>query len=375
MNSSRIFIPNKIKVGFQNRKDTYTGKLAYIIYYDEKGVLRKEKSWNGWRDESIDSNEFENEPTSGFVLNKKVGGYKSHWNVRQTYIRVYDLRGFEFEITPSNLLYILENTNSIVGKGLEGEFVYGWDGTELVLIPTCAPDYKEIVNKSELINNDEFVKPSDLKIGYVYEDRKGYRFLYMGKSVEYKYIRTYDEPTEEGWSLDCTCSKNVWRKYIENGKSHWFFSVDSDNEITYLYKQKSVSKKFISGIEECYEGDYQYALTKLHKDPYYIPVDVGMDKIETINFEDIPEKGYVDSHFVLLDKNVLGRYYYIKNEEGLWISNDYFSYRDRNRPHVDFYTVDRYNTIKNKFCVVNRYNVDNILCNRFKDYGSYSIYC
>lgn len=68
---SNIFIPKKINVGYQNRSGTYTGKLAYIIYYDEKGVLRKERSWNGWRDEDIPNDEFDNEPTEGFVLNKK----------------------------------------------------------------------------------------------------------------------------------------------------------------------------------------------------------------------------------------------------------------------------------------------------------------
>lgn len=31
-----IYIPKKIKVGYQNRSDTYTKKLAYVIYYDEK---------------------------------------------------------------------------------------------------------------------------------------------------------------------------------------------------------------------------------------------------------------------------------------------------------------------------------------------------
>ena len=31
-----IFIPKKIHVGFQTRHDTYTKKLAYIIYEDEK---------------------------------------------------------------------------------------------------------------------------------------------------------------------------------------------------------------------------------------------------------------------------------------------------------------------------------------------------
>ncbi len=43
-NEEKFFIPSKIKVGFQERSDTYTGKLAYIIYYDNKGVLRKERS-------------------------------------------------------------------------------------------------------------------------------------------------------------------------------------------------------------------------------------------------------------------------------------------------------------------------------------------
>ena len=121
---STIYVPKKINVGYQNRNDTYTGKLAYVIYYDEKGKLRKETSWNSWRDEKIPNNEFENVPTEGFVLNKHAGGVENSWgwNARKSYCRVYDPRGFEFEITIENLLYILENCSSIKGKGLEGEF-------------------------------------------------------------------------------------------------------------------------------------------------------------------------------------------------------------------------------------------------------------
>ena len=114
---SNIFIPKRINVGYQNRLDTYTGKLAYVIYYDEKGVLRKETSWNGWRDKDIPNTEFDNVPTEGFVFNKKVGDYSSGWDHRQAYCRVYDPRGFEFEITIENLLYILENCSCIKGKG------------------------------------------------------------------------------------------------------------------------------------------------------------------------------------------------------------------------------------------------------------------
>ena len=66
MNSS-IFVPKTINVGYQNRSGTYTGKLAYVIYYDEKGKLRKEISWNGWRDDKIPNDEFDNVPTEGFI--------------------------------------------------------------------------------------------------------------------------------------------------------------------------------------------------------------------------------------------------------------------------------------------------------------------
>ena len=95
---SNIFLPKTIRVGYQKRKDTYTGNLAYVIYIDAKGKVRKEASWTSWRDKKIDPTDFTNEPTSGFVLNKKAGGYDTGWNHRQTYCRVYDPRGFEFEI-------------------------------------------------------------------------------------------------------------------------------------------------------------------------------------------------------------------------------------------------------------------------------------
>ena len=155
---SNIFIPKTINVGYQNRSGTYTGKLAYVIYYDEKGKLRKEASWNSWRDEKIPNEEFDNVPTTGFVLNKKVGDYSSGWDHRQAYCRVYDPRNFEFEITIENLLYILENANSIKGKGLEGEFVYGWDGKDLVLMPVESPDYKQITEYNKIVHNNESIK-------------------------------------------------------------------------------------------------------------------------------------------------------------------------------------------------------------------------
>lgn len=223
-----IFLPNTIRVGYQKRGDTYSGKLAYIIYIDEKGKVRKEASWQSWRDDKIEPEDFDNIPTSGFVLNRRAGGREesySSWNTRKTYCRVYDPRGFEFEIDISNLLYILENTNSIVGKGLEGEFVYGWGGTELILIPTSSPDYSELVAKSEIIKNRDYLKAKELEEGKIYENMSGKKFVYAGKRS--------------------TFEMNYRTKYtIENPKTHVFFDLENDGDLNYDYLQSDGERNY-----------------------------------------------------------------------------------------------------------------------------------
>lgn len=140
-----LYIPKKIKVGFNERNDTYTKKLGFVIYWDDKGVLRQETSWEGWRNKKIDPLMVDNTPTEGFVLNKGVGGTRESygWNVRNEYVRVYDPRGFEFEISVANLLFILQECTSTKGKGLEGEFIYSWSGKNLVLLPVNSHEYKK----------------------------------------------------------------------------------------------------------------------------------------------------------------------------------------------------------------------------------------
>lgn len=53
-----LYIPKKLNVGFQKRDDTYTGLLGYVIYWDDKGKLRKEPSWNSWRHKPGDKKKF-----------------------------------------------------------------------------------------------------------------------------------------------------------------------------------------------------------------------------------------------------------------------------------------------------------------------------
>jgi hypothetical protein len=192
MVQSKMFVPEKIKIGYQNREGTYTGKLAYVIYYDNKGKLRKETSWESWRDKKIDPVEFTNTPISGFVLNKGVGGGRASygWDARNEYIRVWDPRDFEFEISVANLLFILQETSAIKGKGLEGEFVYAWDGTELVLLPVGCTEHKLCTEHTQ--RQDKKVIAKDVKPGFSYVMKNGTNVMYLGK-FPYNNLAYYKE--------------------------------------------------------------------------------------------------------------------------------------------------------------------------------------
>jgi hypothetical protein len=185
MTKEKMIIPKTITVGFKKRTDTYTGKLGYVVYTDEKGVLRKEPSWKSWRDKEIEPQTFENVPTSGFVLNKKVGETRCGWNPRMAWVRIYDPRGFEFEITVANLLYILEECTSTKGKGLEGEFVYSWDRADLVLLPVSSQEYGACQNFTSL--QTKKITKDMMKEGRVYKNKQNEKVLYLGKQDYYEF--------------------------------------------------------------------------------------------------------------------------------------------------------------------------------------------
>ncbi|GAA4879169.1 hypothetical protein GCM10023310_69120 [Paenibacillus vulneris] len=164
-------------------------------------------------------------------MNKKVGGYSSGWNHRQTYTRIYDPRGFEFEITITNLLYILENTNSIKGKGLEGEFVYGWHGSDLILIPTESPDYAELSQYNKTLHNKNYVKSKDLVIGGIYKSKDNTEWIYMGR-----------------FDLKDTKSERI---EVNNGRGYWGRSYN------YIYHKVNKGKHyfFTTGVNDGYDGN------------------------------------------------------------------------------------------------------------------------
>lgn len=316
--NNTIFIPKRINVGFQNRKDTYTGKLSYVIYYDEKGKLRKEPSWQSWRDKSIDPQEFDNEPISGFVLNKKVGGTCYNWDQRQTYTRVYDPRGFEFEITIPNLLWILENCDCIKGKGLDGEFVYGWDGADLLLVPVTAPEYAESQKLNAVKFSNTFIKGKDLIIGHAYKFADDKEYVFLGRYDCYDY-KCYEGTWRTDYEHPINCGKQ-WFFGIEEPKWKWVSNSELEKNIKSF---KSLTRKVVTDVSSDVSDQYKDYMPLLKSDKRFSPVDVSKDTFTAMTIDEI---------LTSIFKNRYGNYYNCNGETMLVMGQN----GDKHRVNIQY---------------------------------------
>ncbi len=322
--NSTIFIPKIIRVGSVERTGTYTNKLSYVIYYDSKNKLRKEASWESWRNKEIEPENFDNIPTEGFVLNKRAGGYDTGWNHRNTYCRIYDPRGFEFEITIENLLYILENTNSIKGKGLEGSFVYGWSSSDLILIPTLAPEYVEISNFTNMINKPESIKGKDLVFGGRYKNNQNEELTYLGRFDIYNY------GTNKGL-VYWFCKKSL------NWKNEPY------NQVIHL---SSLSGRIIQTISTEPVDNYADLMEEIQHRQDYSPIDENATEYEKCDLEYIRSncKSYYNI-FHIFDSN---RWIEVTLRQNY--SNSLYKLEDRhyNRIHLN-YSIKNESTLEELF--------------------------
>lgn len=335
MPSTQLFIPQKIKVGYQERADTYTKRLAYVIYYDTKGVLRKEASWRGWIDKGKDGNtynrekgifeinpdlvrgplpthDYDNVPMEGFVLNKKAGGYSSGWNHRQTYCRVYDPRGFEFEIKIENLLFILQECTSSKGKGLEGEFVYAMDGKDLVLLPAHCEEYTNSVKFTGL--KKQSVKAKDLIPGAIYESKLQKDFIYLGRFDWYPINQLKIDPEERrdgryDYKSETTLSKP------------YFFMNDTKLEVLTSLTSLANCK------EETPVSNYAELIQEFSKNKNLSrPVEIGLVKLLDIDFKEETHdetknnhSNYFNENLFLKKEDKIIKYSFAKQFKGEWI--------------------------------------------------------
>jgi hypothetical protein len=225
--NSNIYIPGKVNVGFQERTDTSNGKLAYITYIDDKGKLRKEKSWTDWQDKKIPIVEVDNKP-SKFSVFKDKHRY-GYWNSSRELVRMLDeVNKFDFEISVGNLITIL-GYSKVDFKDIDQECVYAWEGTSLILLPTNSQEYQDALKFTS--KQKTGLKGSELVVGRTYiSKRDNIERVYLGKHDFY----TFDGNRQEN-SFKSTKKKT----------KQFLFGYDYNKNASKKVEEKS-SVEFIS---------------------------------------------------------------------------------------------------------------------------------
>lgn len=312
---NKLRVPKVLHVGYQERPDTYTKQLAYVVYEDEKGKRRKETSWLSWTSDDIPRDKFDNEPTEGFVLNRAGGGGRSSysWDARNEFVRVWDPRNFEFEISLTNLLFILQECTSTKGKGLEGEFVYAWSGTTLVLLPVGCTEYTESVAFTDMKSMK--VTKKDMVEGHTYQFKDMEVGTYLGRHAC---------KVSDGWN-----HKNPsWMMKDPDDKRH-IFRMDTE-DADFVYRFEKGFTKLAKAIDKYCHADFadmhQAFLDSMHCQPAV--------SIQLVPTALVPRKQndnhYGECHFIIKDKGVLYLYqqqhlygegthpHYVSNQRRNW---------------------------------------------------------
>ena len=175
-----LYIPNDITIGFKSLPNSFSGKKGFITYKEigkKEDVLLNQNKFNDWIDNPKDTITIKNKPTSGFVINKQMSKEHYYLGTINT-ILVYHPEGFEFEISLSNLMHLLEHSD-VNSQEIKTECVLGWDNNYPYLITTNCKEYVEAKQKSDQII--EVSDLTDLVVGRTYYTKKEKNLIYIGK--------------------------------------------------------------------------------------------------------------------------------------------------------------------------------------------------
>jgi len=257
---TNFIIPNEITVGYQKRTDTFTDKLGFITYKDDAGILRFVNAWEGWRDKTITPGVFENIPTEGFVLNKNSGKQWGNFE-RAEFVRIFDPRGHEFEISTDNLMQVILHNGISKGNGIEGKLVYGWDygKRKVSLIPESCEDYKKhltVLNEMNSGSIKKFAGKADIIDGTKYKFKNGKVLTYLGKFKTFSYQWKDTPEIKTGYIF-----KDDKEYYLQNNfnkVTHMLDKNDIFNEILLEFIDSEYIKGFPDGFKKYGAGKYNF---------------------------------------------------------------------------------------------------------------------
>lgn len=264
-----IFIPKKVKVGYRSRNDTFTGKLAYVNYLNDKNKWALEKSWQGWISEpKVDF--YDNTAMTGFIIHRSQTRYAS-FSGKSVNIRIFHPNGFEFEISPDNLCSILSHSD-VSHSYINQECILGWEDGRVLLLPTNSDIYLKAISdtKSKL---SKFEGTFEVGSVYATKTKMKHKVIYLGK--------------EKG----CTPAIEVapyyggTQRFIEfsssqEKKGHLFFNL---NEREFEFKTASQIESLVDNVSMEVVVDHlaKFKHSTLYKNPLTIPYSLLEKSDET----------------------------------------------------------------------------------------------
>lgn len=176
-----LYIPSEVTVGFKKLPDSFTGKKGFITYRElgnKQDKLFNQSNFDNFIDNSFETIQIKNKPLKGFVINKKITHEHNYFGQYST-ILIYHPDGFEFEISLSNLMTVMEYSD-IHSQEIQQKCILGWYRSYPVLMPINCPLYHEAkAQNSEILEVTDMNK--DLVPGRTYYSKKEKNLVYIGR--------------------------------------------------------------------------------------------------------------------------------------------------------------------------------------------------
>ena len=166
----------QIEIGFQERTDTYSNKLGFLIPFNPSV---KNENFNRWINKKIPNKILNNVPTTGFIFNKNISR-QFHYSTSQK-MRIFHPEGFEFEISMSNVSFILSHAN-ISAQEIMCPCIIGWHSNQVFLLPAHSPEAIKLIKE-----NSNFTQ---LKICDIYQIKSN-DFVYLGETQLPKFFNDF----------------------------------------------------------------------------------------------------------------------------------------------------------------------------------------
>lgn len=316
------YIPDNIVVGYKTTKTENNPRLAYITYKDELGKLKFETSWNKWRDVKVPEENYDNDIIKSLKVVDTAGGYKSGWNYRQEYIQLSDNRGFMFQITTDNFLWLLDYCICDHGV-LKGEFSLAWITNTLYLIPVQSDEYKAAKQYSDQRQNKRITKVSEMIPGRYYRLRNYSEYKnndYNNRINEFLFIGSL--PT-----IQSDNSRKSRLTFVSSKKDGFFFTDIKGVEYETSQNTEDVSEYIELFIHSPYSPEFWQNRNKL----ILVPSD---KKLSRNSWKLIPFNTYLNEDGTL--------WTYKFNDEDCYNDKAYycyrydFDYKGRNKSFIEF---------------------------------------